>query len=135
MKRRLFNILTIFSLLLCVVTLVMWMSSIRLGDLATGEHWVGDAEEKFGHFELDTDLPVLFRYGWHVGSNIRLPYWPIAVATAIMPIWWLGKRIMSRRQIVRWRKMGCCLQCGYDLRASKERCPECGTAIATGANA
>jgi hypothetical protein len=42
-------------------------------------------------------------------------------ATGLPPAGWL----LSRRQ----RGMGRCPTCGYDLRASTERCPECGTPI------
>jgi len=38
--------------------------------------------------------------------------------------------VASRRQTVEQRHAaGCCLQCGYDLRESRERCPECGAVV------
>ncbi len=52
---------------------------------------------------------------------IVFPYWFAALLTALLPTRWF----------IRWRRRlkyppGTCQRCGYDLRASPHRCPECG---------
>jgi hypothetical protein len=52
-----------------------------------------------------------------------LPYWAIA-AVLCLPVLWRAGAIALRRRA--WGP-GCCSRCGYDLRATPDRCPECGT--------
>ena len=48
-----------------------------------------------------------------------------AIYTAILLAGYFPLRRSHQRQ-ARWRA-GLCPECGYDLRESKERCPECGS--------
>lgn len=56
---------------------------------------------------------------------LTVPYAALVAVTALLPLWWLGLVVRARRRAGR----GLCPSCGYDLRASADRCPECGAAI------
>jgi len=45
----------------------------------------------------------------------------------LMPAAWCVEKFISRKRQARRRLKGLCLLCGYDLRATPDRCPECGT--------
>lgn len=95
--RRPFASLVLVSAVACVFHILMWVGSIRLDDLVVGKHWEGDAEERNGHYELDTDLPALFRYGWPLGRLGKLPYWIPALVFSVLPSWWLVDWVRQRR--------------------------------------
>ena len=54
--------------------------------------------------------------------NVIVPIWFLAAITAALPT--LAVRQASRR--ARRRSGNLCAKCGYDLRATPDRCPECG---------
>jgi len=82
------------------------------------------------------DTAFFFGIEWSAGEEARswgtadlfmpsltLPYWLPALPLALFALPWLRRTIIQRRR----RQRGCCLHCGYDLRESPDRCPECGT--------
>ena len=154
MKRWIFNTAAAMSLVLCLGAVGLWVESYTLhrtvayhrppkrcvfvsdeGKTAVfiapsdgREGWsqsrvpaghVKSALVSWNHF-LDA-YHWGFGYGW-AESTLLIPHWFLALLFAIFPAVWIRRR---RNRI----PPGHCQKCGYDLRASEERCPECGTAI------
>lgn len=66
---------------------------------------------------------------WIVGSRaVVIPFWLPTILSLVFGIPAIG---VARRSALRaYRKRhGLCLYCGYDIRESVERCPECGRSI------
>ena len=61
--------------------------------------------------------------------GVVLPLWFAALVTGVLPALWLAR---WRRESIaaNRRRAGQCAGCGYDLRESPDRCPECGAAPA-----
>ena len=58
--------------------------------------------------------------------SLTVPHWLPFVVFGFLPAVWLSM-ISARRQRARTRaEKHCCVNCGYDLRGSPNRCPECG---------
>lgn len=55
-------------------------------------------------------------------ANLAVPHWAAALTFALSPGIWAWRRRRERRGDL----VGRCLSCGYDLRATPMRCPECG---------
>ena len=63
-----------------------------------------------------------FHQGGGYGFILILPLWMPAIV-CMSALLWLYLPIHRCRKR---KKLGLCVKCGYDLRASKDRCPECG---------
>jgi hypothetical protein len=91
----------------------------RLGFKFQSSDWVGT---------LSNTSPVpepRFPRSYHHWTLV-IPYWILFVAAAAPPTWRAVRAVHRRRS--RRLQPGCCRKCGYDLRATPERCPECGLA-------
>lgn len=79
---------------------------------------------------IEAGEDVLFDYfGTEVtcrGYAVAVPYLGLALVFSVLPARYLVRHVRRRYR----RANSLCVECGYDLRASSGRCPECGRAFA-----
>jgi hypothetical protein len=158
MRRRFLNFAMAMSLGLFVATATLWTRSHRtLNSLSDYDRisftredplwWIisypGKAVlcRQTGHDWNGHDLRGFQFAGMSFGGtrgrsgdllwNLEVPYWMLCALTLAFPLIDVRRRWRERRNRRRQRR-GLCLICGYDLRATQERCPECGNRTAPG---
>jgi hypothetical protein len=94
-----------------------WHHAGFMAGRARGVDWAGSV---FGPNVPRSDR----QYYWFV-----LPCWTAAALFALLPA--RQAYAIRRTRAARRASAGQCAKCGYDLRATPERCPECGTAATT----
>jgi hypothetical protein len=103
---------------------VRFSSSIATGMMYPASYGLGIGQRRVFRFNLyagpgaNAGCSIIYR-------AIGLPFWLMATMAAVPPAAWLiGHHRHRRRQA----RQGVCRRCGYDLRATPGRCPECGLA-------
>ncbi len=178
-RRWLLNGLTVLFLILCPVTLKLWVDSSILGReiLWDGHQWTVNVfvysgrvafsaiDRNSGSAAIANHLGPGWRYSefpatpymyrrqprdtfhvaggmfeiWHMrpstprtagplkepgGWGVTVPFYALFIFTLTLPVGRFLRRRYRRKPLP-----GTCLQCGYDLRASPDKCPECGTPV------
>ena len=74
-------------------------------------------------------LPVWSLRNPGQGHIVMIPQWLPCLAACFSAVILVRVGMRRARRLER-KSAGQCLECGYDLRATPDRCPECGAAAA-----
>jgi hypothetical protein len=171
-RRQLFNLAAVVSLVLCVATGILWFATWPgASGIIRGQAWQEQQQGRIDCFLVEhgrlewwsslhdlsgSAVPSSTNYSWHreqydhlpapptfvgfafaqrgyIDGNtqwrfIAFPCWFVMLLLAILPAVRMRSWYVCRRRSVAGR----CRTCGYDLCATPDRCPECGSETVAG---
>jgi hypothetical protein len=83
-------------------------------------HYIGCTGIRLFWFTDSLQPPIPSQFGM-----FEISFWWILSATLLLPLAWAAKTLARNHK----RLAGICTTCGYDLRATPDRCPECGKVV------
>jgi hypothetical protein len=102
-----------------------WQVVTAPANPASPEEFTGDALERWNERTVPPGSRV-YRTTTGLGPprvGVVFPDWVLLIVAALLPV---ARAVSFGRRY--WRRVdGLCSHCGYDLRATPEQCPECGT--------
>jgi hypothetical protein len=101
-----------------ITRLAKWKACGLSGYFGPAEAFLDPQGHVYHSFTLDATRPRQLRY-WEIDA---VPYWLVGLLTIAAPLSWMFRHYLRLRHPI-----GACRNCGYDLRATPDRCPECGT--------
>ena len=89
---------------------------------------VRDTDRRFWGFQLAryAERPVTWSVASDTYFRATTPHWAWVALLLVLPLLWMRRYVSAARRRRR-KARGKCTCCGYDLRATPGRCPECGT--------
>ncbi len=97
---------------------LVWSSHWNLEGAKTFAGFIWHRRTKSSLFSVDPKDFSWIPAGW----SMVIPYWFPTLLFTLPPLLWMA--VVRRRRNL--KKTGLCPTCGYDLRATPDRCPECG---------
>jgi hypothetical protein len=93
--------------------------------LSQARQWAGRRPKGYGALWQAGGFEVI-AYDMRVGYFVLvIPFWMMCIPLAALTAWtWVHWHRQRQRQLP-----GRCHKCGYDIRASTDRCPECATPV------
>ena len=136
--RWLFNGVAFISFSLFVVTMGLWIAVLIVPEIKLWQSTELTTDFILKPIQIHVVTTIGVRNDGCLHRVVRVPEFrsmipeheeirliSMVVCFSIAPISWIRQRTRERRQF----GTGCCKNCGYDLRATPNRCPECGSAV------